>query len=115
MFHGRWTHPNIVESAHMKMEAAAGTSFHYFTGATVALTYPLFFLIVGDPMPQNNLVPGLIWGMATTLLPWLLMFPAFGWGWLGLRAPDSVRPLLSPAVEHLLYGFGLAMTLNLAL
>ena len=115
MFHGRWAHPNIVESAHMKWETAAGASFHYFTGATVALTYPLFFLIVGAPMPVNNLVPGLVWGMATALLPWLVMFPAFGWGWFGLRAPHSVRSLLSPSVEHLLYGFGLAMTLNVAL
>jgi len=48
MFHGRWAHPNIVDSAHMKGEGAAGASFHYFTGATVALTYPLIFLIVGE-------------------------------------------------------------------
>ena len=65
MFHGRWAHPNIVESAHMKGEGVAGANFHYFTGATVALTYPLIFLIVGVPMPEKNLVPGLIWGMAT--------------------------------------------------
>jgi hypothetical protein len=99
----------------MKGEGAAGGSFHYFTGAAVALIYPLIFLIAGVPMPENNLVPGLIWGMATVLLPWFVLFPVFGWGWFGFRAPPSVRPLLSPSVEHLLYGCGLAITLNVAL
>ncbi len=66
-------------------------------------------------LSENNLVPGLIRGMATTLLPWFVLFPVSGWGWFGFRAPHSVRSLLSPSVEHLLYGFGLAMTLNVAL
>ena len=97
----------------MKYEKTVGWSFHYFTGGTLALTYPAIFLGFGIVMPGNNLIPGLIWGFVTALLPWLILFPGFGWGLFGSRSPGNVRPLLSPAVEHSIYGLVLGIVLNL--
>lgn len=57
---------------------AEGRVFHYVLGAGVALTYPLFYLVLDVPMPANHLVPGLLWGLATTVLPWFTNFPGFG-------------------------------------
>ncbi|MFQ5931267.1 MAG: DUF2938 family protein, partial [Nitrospiraceae bacterium] len=66
------------------------------------------------PMPENHLFSSLVWGLATTLLPWFILFPAFGWGFFGVRAPSGTRPLISPTISHLLYGFGLGIVLNIA-
>jgi hypothetical protein len=65
-------------------------------------------------MPESHLVPGLLWGLATVLFPWFILFPGFGWGFFGVRAPSNVRPLISPIVEHSLYGLGLGIVLNIA-
>ena len=111
---GRFVHKNIIESSPLRHERSAGWVFHYFTGASVALTYPYFFLAFSLPLPENHLNSGLLWGLATTLLPWFILFPGFGWGLFGVRAPGNVRPLVSPAVSHMLYGLGLGIVLNIA-
>ncbi len=97
----------------MKNERAVGWIFHYFTGATVALTYPAVYLAFAGAVPNNNLIPGLIWGLATVLLPWFVLFPGFGWGFFGTRSPGNVRPVLSPSVEHAVYGLGMGMVLTI--
>ena len=58
------------------------------------------------------MLPGLLWGLATTLLPWIMFYPAYGWGFFGLAAPQGTRPVLSPTVTHLVYGLGLGIVLN---
>jgi hypothetical protein len=108
-------HENIRESDTWKNERAVGWVFHYVTGGVVALTYPAIFFVFGIAIPDNNLIPGLIWGFVTALLPWLVLFPGFGWGLFGARSPGNVRPLLSLAVEHSIYGLGLGIVLNITL
>ena len=97
----------------MKNESAVGWGFHYFTGVTVALTYPAVLLAFTGAVPNNNLIPGLIWGLATVLLPWLVLFPGFGWGFFGIRSPRNVRSLLSPSIEHSIYGLGVGLVLTI--
>jgi hypothetical protein len=98
----------------VKNELAAGWLFHYLTGGAVALTYPVLYLAFNVPAPENHLVPGLLWGLATTVLPWFILYPAFGWGFFGSKAPRGIRPLLSTTISHLLYGLGLGIVLNIA-
>jgi hypothetical protein len=58
MFSGHFVHKNIIESSPVKHEISAGWIFHYVLGAGVALTYPLFYLVLDLPMPGNHLAPG---------------------------------------------------------
>ncbi len=97
----------------MKNERAVGWIFHYFTGGTVALTYPAVLLWFTGAVPSNNLIPGLVWGLATVLLPWFVLFPGFGWGFFGIRSPGNVRHLLSPSIEHSIYGLGVGIVLTI--
>ena len=90
-----------------------GWSFHYLTGITLALTYPAILFGFTGAMPSNNLVPGLIWGLVTALLPWLVLFPGFGWGAFGVRSPRNVRPVLSLSIEHSIYGLGVGLVLDI--
>ena len=113
MLSGKFVHKNILESSPVKNEVTAGWIFHYALGAGVALTYPLFYLVLKVPMPENHLVPGLIWGLATVVLPWFTNFPGFGWGFFGVRAPKGTRPLLAPAIAHTCYGLGLGIVLTM--
>ena len=83
-------------------------------GASAALTYPVFYLALAGPMSANHLLLGVLWGLATTLLPWCTNFPAFGWGFFGVRAPKGTRPLISPAITHALYGLGMGFVLAMA-
>ncbi len=115
IFGGHFVHKNIIESSPVKNEVLVGGAFHYFTGGSLALTYPLFYLAFNVPMPGNHLISSLLWGLATVLLPWFILFPGFGWGFFGVRAPSNVRSFISPMVEHLLYGLGLGIVLNIAL
>ncbi len=110
---GQFVHKNIIESPSLKNEKAVGWIFHYFTGGALALTYPAIFLGFNIAMPGNNLIPGLIWGFVTVIMPWFILFPGFGWGLFGARSPGNVRALISPAVVHSIYGLGLGIVLNL--
>jgi len=111
---GYLVHKDIIESEPIKNEVFFGWAFHYFTGGTLALTYPLFYLAFNVPQPESHLISGLLWGLATVLFPWFILFPVFGWGFFGVRAPRNVRSLISPMVEHLFYGLGLGIVLNIA-
>jgi hypothetical protein len=113
MLSGHFVHKNILESNPVKNEVSAGWIFHYVLGAVVALTYPLLYLALNVPMPGNHLIPGLLWGLATTALPWLTNFPGFGWGFFGVRAPKGTRPLIAPAIAHACYGLGLGFVLTM--
>ena len=113
LFDARFVHENIIDSSPAKNEAAAGWIFHYLLGAGLALTYPLFYIVLDVPMPGNHLVPGLVWGLATTVLPWFTNFPGFGWGFFGIRAPKGMRPLMAPAIAHACYGLGLGLVLTM--
>ena len=115
IFGGHFVHKNIIESSPVKNEVLAGGAFHYFTGGSLALTYPLFYLIFNVPMQGNHLIYSLLWGLATVIFPWFILFPGFGWGFFGVRAPNNVRSFISPMVEHLFYGLGLGIVLNIAL
>ena len=113
MLSGHFVHENIIDSSPAKNEVTVGWIFHYFLGAGVALTYPLFYLVSNVPMPGNHMVSGLIWGLATTVLPWFTNFPGFGWGIFGVRAPKGMRSLMAPAIGHACYGLGLGLVLTM--
>ena len=106
-------HGDIVKANPVKNELPAGWITHYLTGGIVALTYPVFYLAFKVPMPADHLFPALLWGLATTLLPWFILYPAFGWGFFGIRAPSGTRPLISTTFSHVLYGLGLGIVLDI--
>ena len=109
MLRGRFVHANIIESSPVKSEVSVGWIVHYLLGAGVALTYPFYSLALDVPIPGGHLISGLGWGLATTLLPWFTNFPAFGWGFFGVRAPKGTRPLIAPAIAHGCYGVGVGL------
>jgi len=87
---------------------------HYLVGGTLALPYAALSLGFGAP-PDNYVFTGFLWGLATAVLPWLFLYPVYGWGFFGGDAPKGTRPILSPIVLHSIYGLGLGIFLSIML
>lgn len=107
LLHGKFTHINILNSPSLMHEVKIGWAFHFLIGGGgVALIYPLFFQATGLPLPDNHLLAGLIFGLLTSLLPWFILLPSFGWGFLGARGPRGSNALLASTLSHIPYGLG---------
>lgn len=116
LLHGRFAHANILDSGSQPHEVKAGWAFHFLVGGGgVALGYPLFFQIAGLPFPANALPGGLLFGLATSLLPWFVLLPAFGWGVFGRYGPPGSNALLASTLSHLPYGLGTGATITLGM
>ena len=86
----------------------------YITGGSAALLYPAYILVFNAPLPEDHLISSLVFGLATVILPWFILYPVFGYGFFGVRAPVKSRPLIAPTIEHMLYGLGIGIVLNLS-
>ncbi len=114
LLRGRLYHPEIRATPPLPGEVRAGWIFHLLIGGgVVGALYPLPFLLLGQPLPSNHLLGGLLYGLATSLLPWLILLPAFGWGLGGRRGPSGSNALLASPLSHLPYGLGVGLLLTL--
>ena len=111
---GRLTHADILESPRVPGELTVGWAFHFLVGGGgVALLYPLLFRGAGLAPPARQLLDGVLFGLATSLLPWLILLPSFGWGWFGRRGPRGSNALLASVVSHLPYGLAVGAVIAL--
>jgi len=63
---GQFAHTNILDSKPFIREVEAGWTFHFLVGGGGgALMYPLYFQIAGLPFPNNHLIGGLLFGLAS--------------------------------------------------
>ena len=114
LLRGQWAHADIAHSPARPGEVRAGWMFHFLVGGGgVALLYAAFVHAAGINQPTHHLAGGLIFGAATSLLPWLLLLPAFGWGWFGRRGPSGSNALLASTVSHIPYGLGVGVVMAL--
>ena len=116
LLRGRVIHANILNSPRHPNEVKAGWVFHFLIGGGgVALIYPLSFQAIGLSMPGNHLLAGPIFGLSTSLLPWFILLPSFGWGIFGARRPQGANALLASTLSHIPYGFGVGVVVALGL
>jgi hypothetical protein len=107
LLRGQWAHADIARSPARPGEVRAGWTFHLLVGGGgVALVYAALLQATGCTLPARRLWGGVAFGAVTSLLPWLLLLPAFGWGWFGRRGPRGSNALLASTVSHLPYGLG---------
>ncbi len=114
MFDGRFVYKDISQASPLKNENSAGWFFHYLIGGGVGFMYPIFYLAFNVPMPENHLISGLLFGLVTVILPWCIMFPAFGMGFFGIRASNNTGRLIKTTIIHISYGLGFGIVLNIA-
>lgn len=114
LLRGQWAHADITRTPTRRWEVPAGWAFHLLIGGgAVALLYAALLEEAGWTLPAHRLLGGIAFGAATSLLPWLLLLPAFGWGWFGRRGPAGSNALLASLASHLPYGLGVGAVMAL--
>ena len=102
---GRFTHASIAITSQMPSECAVGWIAHYAIGALYGLAFVA--LVSGGWLAVPTLLPALIFGVATVLLPFLVMHPAFGLGLASSRAPHPWKARMRTLLSHAVFGIGL--------
>ena len=102
---GRFRHASIAKAAPRQAECAIGWSFHYLVG--LAYAFLLVLPSAGAWLLQPSLLPALLVGVGTLVMPWGLMQPAFGLGVAAARTADPRRARLRSLLSHVAFGVGL--------
>lgn len=111
---GHLVHADIRACEPQPNEVRLGWAFHLLIGGGgVAILYPVVLLSLGADPLAHPWLGGLLFGLATSVLPWFVLLPAFGWGWFGRRGPRGTHALLASPLSHVPYGLGLAAVMAL--
>ena len=83
-----------------------GLLTHYATGIILTQAF-LLLPRRGDGRP--SFPAGTAFGIATAVLPLLVMFPSMGYGWFGLRSGDAARLGRIMLLGHIAFGVGIGV------
>ena len=102
---GRWAHQAIAQAAPVRGETALGWAAHYATGIAFAL---LLAALAGPAwLRAPSVVPALGFGIGTVLLPFFVMQPAMGAGFVSSRTKTPALNVLKSLSNHTVFGLGL--------
>jgi hypothetical protein len=105
MRHGTIAHESIAAAAGKRHECKVGWATHYLIGIAFAL---LFVLLASENwLARPTLLPALLFGVATVLVPFFTMQPAFGLGVAASKTPHPNKARLKSLMTHTLFGVGL--------
>jgi hypothetical protein len=103
--HGRLTHASIAKAQPVRHERAMGWFTHYVVGVGFA---GLLVAMMGRAwLERPTLVPALVFGVATVVMPLFVMQPAMGSGFAAARTPTPVTNCLRSLANHSVFGVGL--------
>ena len=102
---GTFMHTSIANSSQKRFECAVGWIAHYVIGVVYALV--LVALLSGEWLARPTLLPALLFGIGTVLVPFLVMQPSFGLGIAASGAPNPTQARLRSLMAHTVFGVGL--------
>jgi hypothetical protein len=103
---GRWRHEDIAAEPPVAGEAALGMAAHYGTGLTLTAAYLWSLRLIGA---RSGVLKATGYGAATSLLPFLVMYPSWGYGAFAWRADDSARMARGMLLGHTAFGLGIGV------
>jgi hypothetical protein len=106
LLRGRWRHGDITSEPARRGEVGLGLLTHYSTG--IILTQA-FVLLPRSGSGRASLAVGTAYGIATAVLPLLVMFPSMGYGWFGLRSGEAARINRIMLLGHTAFGVGIGL------
>lgn len=108
---GQPFHESIALSSIPALPFPAVLALHYAIGAALGIGFVVLCAILG--VTQRRWAWALGYGFVTNALPWLVMFPAMGYGFFGSEGPAEFLLFRSSLLNHLCYGAGLALFVTL--
>ncbi len=82
-----------------------GWTAHYAIGVLYALAFVA--LVSGAWLAAPSVLPALLFGIGTVLVPFLVMQPCFGLGIAAAKAPSPSQARLRSLMAHASFGLGL--------
>ena len=102
---GVFTHSNIASAPQKSAECTVGWIAHYLIGITFAIVFVAF---VGDNWLQHpTLIPAIVFGVGTVLMPFFIMQPAFGLGFAASKTSSPMQARIRSLMNHTVFGAGL--------
>ena len=102
---GTFRHSNIAAAARRPHECAVGWAAHYTIGVVLALVFVM--LTSGDWLARPTVLPALLYGVATVVLPFFILQPSLGFGIASSRTPRPMQARLKSLATHGVFGAGL--------
>jgi Protein of unknown function (DUF2938) len=106
LLQGKFRHRDILQTPPLRGELLLGLTAHYSIGIVLTLVY-LGLLVVAHATPTA--LNAILYGVATTVLPWFLMFPSQGMGWLERDVPGDAHLARVSLFNHIIFGLGIAL------
>jgi hypothetical protein len=103
---GRFRHHDIACEPAVRGEALLGLAVHYMTGITLTKTY---HEAVRRGILQPRLPTATAIGVATALLPTLILYPSWGLGPFALRSGEAGRLLRIMVLGHTAFGAAIGL------
>jgi hypothetical protein len=105
LLRGRFHHDRIAVSPPVQGERLIGWGAHYLVGIVLAA---MVLAVWGlDWVRRPTIIPPLVVGAGSVILPFLLMQPGMGLGVAASRAPRPMAVRLHSVVTHGIFGLGL--------
>ena len=102
---GTFRHASISAAPRKSLECAVGWIAHYTIGVVFALVFVVF--VADDWLARPAVLPALLYGMATVVLPFFVLQPSIGLGIAASKAPRPAQARLKSLMTHIVFGFGL--------
>ena len=102
---GTFRHASITGAPQKPYECTVGWIAHY----TIGVVFALVFVVVAsrDWLARPTLLPALLYGIGTVVLPFCIMQPSIGLGVAASRTPNPTRARLKSLMTHTVFGVGL--------
>ncbi len=102
---GRFYHNHIMKTEPVRGEVAVGWLLHYGIGIVFAAAHLAYF---GEQwLASPTLFPALLTGWITLAMPFLVMQPAFGFGFFASRTPAPWWVRVKSIAAHTSFGIGI--------
>jgi hypothetical protein len=102
---GKVVHASIATASPKRFECAVGWIAHYVTGTVYALVLVAF--VSSSWLARPSLLPAMLFGIVSVLVPLLVMQPSFGLGIAASKAPNPTQARLKSLMAHAAFGLGL--------
>ncbi|MBT1063604.1 DUF2938 family protein [Bowmanella sp. Y26] len=103
---GRFTHTAIGKAEARDAECLVGWAAHYLIGVLFAFVW----LLCIKGITQMSLVSALLFGALTVLIPYFIMQPALGMGFMASNAPAPWKARGKSLITHLVFGLGMYLS-----
>jgi len=102
---GTFVHTSIAAAPQKRSECTVGWLAHYVIGIGYALV--LVALVSGSWLARPTLLPAMLFGIGSVLVPYLIMQPSFGLGIAASRTPRPMQARMRSLMAHIAFGVGL--------